>query len=137
MLPTRYIILLSSLLTLISLALLLIPIDGLPIIDPYMLEATADPDMGGLYLDDYYDGSSPFRDPGTFARELQKLFIQLVSSSTTSTVTTAAAAPISTTVPSIASSAAAIGAGTLAGVGARALILTVIYVAWVITTNLY
>jgi hypothetical protein len=128
MFPSRYLILLIFVLVLISLALLLIPIERLPIIDPSIIESTADPDMGGLYLDDYYDGSTEFKDPGTFARELQKLLLQLISSTTTSTTNTALTSPVPTTISPIASSAAAVGTGTLIGAGARALILTVIYV---------
>jgi hypothetical protein len=69
--------------------------------------------------------------PGTFARIIQKWYIEIIANSTT---TAAITTPISTTASSVASGAAAVGTGTLIGAGARALILTVIYVTWMLAS---
>jgi hypothetical protein len=106
------------LLLIILIALILLPVEGLPIPDIFRQTPTYD-----NY--DYYDGSSYYRDPGRFVRELQKLYLQIqIIFRTTTTVATA---PVTTAMPSVARSAAAIGAGTIAGVGAGVLIVAFVY----------
>lgn len=70
-------------------------------------------------------------EPGTFARILRKWYLSIIANSTTSAAITP---PITTAIPSIASGASAIGTGALAGAGARALILTIIYVTWMVAS---